>query len=92
MLSSLLRKPVCIDITESRESEQGICSLSREQLIDRIITVNPSATATFLDQFEEEALSQYLDHLTLASQPRGREARWIRPSRTPWACTGRACA
>lgn len=57
--------------------------LTREQLIDRIIEINPSATTTFLSAFEHSSLARYLDHLAAAEAPRGRDARWVRPGDTP---------
>jgi hypothetical protein len=57
--------------------------LSREQVVSQIISINRSATAQYLDQFEQESLDTYLDHLISAQQPRGRNARWDRPGDTP---------
>ena len=57
--------------------------LSRSQLIERIITHNPTASIQFLDAFTQAALRNYLDHLNAALIPRGRMARWIRPGDTP---------
>ena len=60
---------------------EDICNgLSRAQIVDRILTINPSATTDFLDQFDVQALSAYLDHLAASLAPRGRSARWIRPA------------
>lgn len=105
MLSTLLRKPVRIDLATSqprpatetlglahRDVTDEPTGLSREQLIDRIIALNPSATSRFLDQFDDEALNQYLNHLSLTTAPRGRETRWIRPSGHAWAFANKACA
>ena len=57
--------------------------LSREQVIERIMTLNPTAGVEFLEDFGERALRCYLDHLTAAQMPRGRMARWVRPGDTP---------
>jgi hypothetical protein len=57
--------------------------LTREQVVDRIITINPTATTTFLSKFSEASLGRYLDHLVAASGPRGRHARWMRPGDSP---------
>lgn len=57
--------------------------LSREQLLDRIQTINPSAKSAYLVQFRPEALSLYLDHLLHASSPRRTEHSWERPGDTP---------
>lgn len=90
MLSLLPRRVVKIDITHTA-GENGF-NFRRQQLIDQIIAINPSATVDFLAQFEEPALDEYLEHLQASKQPRGRESRWVRPSRTPWACAAAACA
>ena len=57
--------------------------LSREQVVDQIISINHSATAQYLDQFERGSLDTYLDHLISSQQPRGPHARWDRPGDTP---------
>ena len=57
--------------------------LTREQVVDRIIQVNPTATERFLNQFGKEKLEKYLAHLDAASRPRGREAIWPRPGDSP---------
>ena len=62
-------------------SSQHSSRLTREQLVDRIITLNPTATPEFLARFEEDSLDQYLRRLATASGPRGRG--WVRPSGPP---------
>jgi len=57
--------------------------LSREQVIDHILTINPSAGRQFLEQFESRRLDDYLDRLVASGSPRGREARWTRPGDAP---------
>ncbi len=57
--------------------------LSREQVVEQIISINRSATAEYLAQFEQKSLNTYLDHLIASQQPRGRHARWDRPGDTP---------
>ncbi|MDF1809882.1 MAG: hypothetical protein P1U42_09330 [Phycisphaerales bacterium] len=57
--------------------------LSREQVVDQIIAINQSATAQYLEQFEQKSLDTYLDHLLSAREPRGRDARWDRPGDAP---------
>jgi len=57
--------------------------LTREQVVDRITSLNPTASREFLDGFEREQLVRYLDHLTEAAKPRGREAKWRRPGDAP---------
>jgi hypothetical protein len=91
VLRLLPRKPVRIDLTDSSEPE-GAMSLRRRQLMEQITAMNPSATPDFLDQFDEPALAQYLDHLALMNQPRGKQSRWVRPHGRPWAFAAAACA
>ncbi len=79
-----------------RTSEQPECSssvssrLTREQVVDRIVSMNPSATPDFLADFEDTALSRYQDRLTAARSPRARTERWIRAGDTPAIMSRRA--
>ena len=57
--------------------------LNREQVIDRIIQFNRSAKVDFLESFDDDSLSHYLDHLVAASAPRGPQAVWTRRGDTP---------
>ena len=57
--------------------------LSRQQVVDQIISINRSATVQYLDQFEQKSLDTYLDHLLSSQQPRGRNSRWDRPGDAP---------
>lgn len=57
--------------------------LSREQTIDHILSINPSAGRRFLEQFEDRRLGDYLERLVAAGSPRGREASWVRAGDTP---------
>lgn len=57
--------------------------LTRGQVIERIMTLNPTAGVEFLGGFSERSLRSYLDHLASAQIPRGRMARWVRPGDTP---------
>jgi hypothetical protein len=74
--------------SEPLESSSQPSRLTREQVVDRIIMINPTATAQFLDRFRDESLEKYLDHLVVASGPRGRNSRWLRPGDSP-AIVGR---
>ncbi|MBK7405750.1 MAG: hypothetical protein IPJ41_14310 [Phycisphaerales bacterium] len=49
-------------------------------VIDRIMLINPSATAAYLASFNQMALDRYLAHLESMDAPRG--ARWERPGDT----------
>lgn len=62
--------------------------LSAPQMIERIISLNPSATSEFLEAFRPTHLSDYLDHLVATREPRGRSsARWVRRGDTPGIVT-----
>lgn len=63
--------------------------LTREQVVDQILTINRSATADYLNQFAEPQLNTYLDHLINTQAPRGRDARWDRPGDAPAIMTRR---
>lgn len=52
--------------------------MTREQVVERIIFQNPTATPAFLGAFDDEALRVYLQRLDAASEPRGRRAVWVR--------------
>lgn len=60
-----------------------VSALNREQLIDRILLLNPTACPAFLSTFTPNDLTHYLEHLHAAQEPRGRESRWIRRAETP---------
>jgi hypothetical protein len=57
--------------------------LTREQVVERIITINPTAAVEFLARFTDVSLSSYLQRLQAAQGPRGPEARWVRQGDTP---------
>lgn len=50
--------------------------LGREQLIARIVDLNPTATTAFLNSFSVEELQRYFDHLR--NPDRG--MLWVRPN------------
>jgi len=50
-------------------------------LIDAIRSLNPTASACWLDRFDVSHLRSYLDHLLTATAPRGNS--WTRPAETP---------
>lgn len=62
-------------------ASEPLLPLRREQLVDRIVGMNPSATPSFLLRFDEDRLEEYLSHLQAAAEPRG--SRWVRPASTP---------
>jgi len=66
-------------------------TLTREQLVEQIARLNPTAGREFLAGFERRHLSEYLRHLLVGQEPRGRSARWIpnrdAPAISRWAPT-----
>lgn len=52
--------------------------LTREQVVDRILALNPSSDADFLHAFTDEDLAVYLQRLDSIQEPRGRRAVWVR--------------
>lgn len=71
-------------LSASREVEQ--VSLSREQILDAILSINHTAPVEFLSSFSDRALRLYMEHLQAAAVPRGRHARWVRPSESRAVC------
>lgn len=69
--------------SEPLESSSKSSRLTREQVVDRIIAINPTASTAFLERFRSESLEAYLKHLVVASGPRGSHSRWVRPAETP---------
>lgn len=57
--------------------------LTRDQLVERIQRVNPTATSGRLDGFDSSALRLYLSHLLAKREPRDRSNAWLRPGDTP---------
>ncbi len=54
-------------------------ALTREQIVDRILVLNPTASVDFLDSFTDEGLRAYFSRLQHAHRPRGRASVWTRP-------------
>lgn len=69
--------------SEPPERSSTSSRLTREQLLDRIMTLNPSATSEFLARFGDEDLDEYLRRLSRARGPRGRDEGWVRRSGEP---------
>jgi hypothetical protein len=55
--------------------------MNKRQLIDAIRACNPSATESFLGQFDEDALQQYLNRLEDAQRRAPQIRSWVRPMR-----------
>ena len=85
-MRDLASKPSSCEMAEVR-SPGSATRLTREQVVDRIITINRSASPAFLERFAEPQLRHYLDHLTHTEQRRN--VPWIRRGETP-AIVGRS--
>ena len=78
------------DSTSQRHGDEAHTeSMTHEQVVDQIMSLNPSASNEFLEQFEPDELGMYLRHLLSAQEPRGRSARWARPNDAPAIMTSR---
>jgi hypothetical protein len=64
----------------SQEFDSPRRAMSRSQLMDRILELNPTATPKFLGGFSESSLAHYLDHLCVLSEPR---SPWVRRGIAP---------
>lgn len=86
-LTSMFNEPVRAggewSASERIEDTSSRPRMSRSQILDRILSMNPSATQAFLDRFTDRALGTYLEHLVASERPRGRFARWERPGDSP---------
>jgi hypothetical protein len=58
--------------------DAGETAMTREQVLERIVSLNPTAGETFLEHFGDDHLRNYLDRLVGMARPRGRDARWVR--------------
>ena len=58
-------------LTDSTRSLSPTMLAIRSRLISHIIELNPTASHTFLQGFSPRQLRIYLDHLTIAKEPRG---------------------
>jgi hypothetical protein len=55
-------------------------AMSRSQLMDRILELNPTATPKFLGAFSESSLAHYLEHLSVVNEP---HSPWVRRGIAP---------
>jgi len=55
-------------------------AMTRSQLMDRILEMNPTATPKFLGGFTESSLAHYLEHLCVISEP---HLPWVRRGIAP---------
>ena len=62
------------------EQAEGRVWLGRDELIERIRAINPTARAEFLARFDADALLLYLDHLVVTESPRATCEAWVRPA------------
>ncbi|HWB19114.1 MAG TPA: hypothetical protein VG711_02355 [Phycisphaerales bacterium] len=66
--------------------------MDRQQLIDGIHELNPTAKRDWLDSFEIHELRDYWEHLQHVLEPRGKDSVWVRRGDSPaiveWRAAG----
>jgi hypothetical protein len=62
------------------QQERRPAFLSRAQLLERIVQLNPTATPEFLAGFTESSLAHYLEHLCVVDEP---TVPWVRKGIAP---------
>ncbi len=67
-------------VATTETKSEGHVWLNREQLIERIQSLNPTARPEFLRRFDADALLLYLDHLVVTELPRSGREGWVRPA------------
>ena len=80
-MSTLPLIPRLFSLVESKPERRALPAddPARPGLMSQIITINPTASAAFLERFGTRDLEHYLRHLNAAQRPRGADARWVRP-------------
>jgi hypothetical protein len=67
---------------EAMRELKPLDSRTKADLIESILIHNPTASQGFLARFSIDQLRSYLDHLVLASSPRGTRP-WVRQGHVP---------
>ncbi len=57
--------------------------LSRSQVLDHILAINPTASWLLNEEFDRVQLWNYLQHLLTAQGPRGTSSAWVRRADSP---------
>ena len=65
--------------------------LTKNQVIDAICRLNPTAPIEWLSSFDLSALRRYYEHLLITLEPRGTRG-WVRMTDTPAVITRRPAA
>ena len=65
--------------------------LTKNQVIDAISRINPTAPIHWLAGFELASLRRYYEHLLITLEPRGSRG-WVRPSGTAASVTRKPAA
>jgi hypothetical protein len=66
-------------ITDPITMSESKSTTPKRQLIEDIRQYNASASPKFLEQFDDDALAQYRDHLKAAKEKQVRIHGWVRP-------------
>ena len=83
-----VRVPDLVLITQTRKDSN---MLTKNQVIDAICRLNPTAPIDWLSGFDLTALRRYYEHLLITLEPRGTRG-WVRMSDTPAVITRRPAA
>ena len=71
--------------------KEGLNMLTKNQVIDAICRLNPTAPMHWLASFDLAALREYYEHLLITLEPRGSRG-WVRSSDTPAIVTRKPAA
>jgi len=72
-----------VDAADGGADAGHIRRMTRERIVGRILELNPSASAEFLEEFDDDELHNYLRRLNYSKKPRDSKARWIRETTDP---------
>lgn len=75
--------PITASVEAAEPTSGSFKRFTREQVMDRIMELNPSVKPEFLDRFKDELLRAYLSRLEAIQEPRGRRATWVRRTKSP---------
>ena len=73
------------------DTKKGFNMLTKNQVIDAICKLNPTAPMYWLASFDLTALREYYEHLLITLEPRGSRG-WVRQSDTPAIVTRKPAA
>ena len=75
--------PMATSVEAAEPTSRSYTRFTREQVVDRIMELNPSVRPEFLASFRDDLLRAYLSRLETIQEPRGRRSTWVRRTQTP---------